>query len=262
MLLHDVLRCYEVGEVYDVGVLNDKRFYRGFLEAVAEEPDVTYWTVVDPPSPKTIDIYGAEINFTDVTWNTFAEGHVIELGAGAKLIVLAANGDHHPNDFNENSLVVRLELGDHSALLMGDAEAGDRVSPDEDPPPTAKKDDAHQHEEHTEGYLMRYHAAEIDVDILQVGHHGSMTSSRPDFIAAVSPTWSLIGAGPRRYTGHRLPDATVQRMLEDLAKEAGGFVLNTDFDDRRCPVANRVGRDHRPDEGNGGCSNYVLFLGP
>jgi competence protein ComEC len=67
---------------------------------------------------------------------------------------------------------------------------------------------------------MRLRAREIDVDILQVAHHGSMTSSHPDFIAAVSPTWALIGAGPYEYGGHRLPDATVERMVEETVHYA------------------------------------------
>jgi hypothetical protein len=39
-------------------------------------------------------------------------------------------------------------------------------------------------------------------------------------------------------------------------------VLSTDFDDGRCPVSVRIGRNDPIDEGPGGCSNYVLFLRP
>jgi len=256
-LLPDVLRCFEVGEVYDVGVINQTDFYQSLLEAVSEEPDVRYWTVVPPPSPPEVTVNDA-IDFTGVDWDTFAEGNEFQLGDGAILSVLYADDQSHPDAYNENSLVVRLDLGNHSALLTGDAEAGGRASPDEQPPPTASK--ANPSEEHTEGYLMRHYADEIDVDILQVGHHGSMTSSRRDFVDAVSPTWTLIGAGPRKYRGHRLPDATVHRMFEDLAKQTGGYSLSTDFDDRRCPVNDRIGRNNSLDKGWGGCSNYVLFL--
>jgi competence protein ComEC len=248
-LLPDVLRCYEVGTVYDVGVINDRVFYRKFLEAVAEEPGLAYRTVVSPPSPQEAEFELGTVDLGGVDWASFQQGDVIPLGDGADLTVLAADGEEHSDRFNENSLVARLELGDHSVLLTGDAESGARLPPDAEPPPAPGL---------TEARLIEHHSDVIDVDILQVGHHGSMTSSRPAFIEAVSPTWALIGAGPRKYHGHRLPDCAVERMLEDTVGAAGGFVLNTDFDDGRCPVTNRIGIDDRGR--SGGCTNYVLFL--
>lgn len=50
-------------------------------------------------------------------------GAPIALGANATMTVLAADGAPLPN-VNANSVVVRLQLGARSVLLMGDAEAG------------------------------------------------------------------------------------------------------------------------------------------
>jgi competence protein ComEC len=35
-----------------------------------------------------------------------------------------------------------------------------------------------------------------------VGHHGSRTSTTPDFLAAVSPSWAAISVGRRNFYGH------------------------------------------------------------
>lgn len=95
----------------------------------------------------------------------------------------------------------------------------------------------------------------LDVDILQVAHHGSMTSSRTAFLEAVSPQVALIGAGPTRYSGVTLPDAEVIEALEDV----GARIYRTDTHDdgTQCSiegVEDRVGRESGP----GGCDNYVF----
>ena len=39
-------------------------------------------------------------------------------------------------------------------------------------------------------------------DFLKVGHHGSRTSTTPNFLAAVSPSWAAISVGRRNFYGH------------------------------------------------------------
>ena len=60
-------------------------------------------------------------------------------------------------------------------------------------------------------------------DILKVGHHGSNTSSTPEFLAAVRPSYGVISAGvrnrfrhPRPETLRRLGDAKVLVYRTDL----------------------------------------------
>ncbi|MGA7313317.1 MAG: hypothetical protein WBX22_05020 [Silvibacterium sp.] len=38
--------------------------------------------------------------------------------------------------------------------------------------------------------------------LVNVGHHGSKTSTTPAFLAAVSPSWSAISVGRRNFYGH------------------------------------------------------------
>lgn len=74
-------------------MVNHRAFYRRFLQSVADEPGVTYRTVVDPASPPRVEVFGLEVDLGDVAWESFAEGDQLELGQGAWLTVLAADGD-------------------------------------------------------------------------------------------------------------------------------------------------------------------------
>jgi competence protein ComEC len=63
----------------------------------------------------------------------------------------------------------------------------------------------------------------LHVDVLKVGHHGSNTSSTPEFLAAVRPRYGVISAGvrnrfrhPRLETLQRLSDAKVMVYRTDL----------------------------------------------
>jgi competence protein ComEC len=48
--------------------------------------------------------------------------------------------------------------------------------------------------------------------LLKVGHHGSMTSTRPEFLARVAPQWAVISCGRRNRYGH--PRMEVLQELE------------------------------------------------
>jgi competence protein ComEC len=45
-------------------------------------------------------------------------------------------------------------------------------------------------------------AAGLKSDVLLVPHHGSRTSSTPEFVAAVAPRWAIVAAGYRNRFGH------------------------------------------------------------
>jgi competence protein ComEC len=137
---------------------------------------------------------GAAVLRPDVLCGT----HVV---GGARVDVLApcpgADPDRGPND---NSLVMRVAYGATSVLFVGDAEHAE------------------------EGDLLRAYGARLRSDILKVGHHGSRTSSTPDFIAAVRPHDAVISAGVRNHFGH-----PTRATLDTLAS-AGVRVWRTDRD--------------------------------
>ncbi len=64
----------------------------------------------------------------------------------------------------------------------------------------------------------------LHADVLKVGHHGSKTSTSPDFLDAVSPSIAIISAGFENPFGHPHPS-----VLARLAKRHSA-ILRTDQD--------------------------------
>jgi competence protein ComEC len=58
--------------------------------------------------------------------------------------------------------------------------------------------------------LVREQPAALRADVLLVPHHGSRTSSTPEFIDAVAPRVALVQAGYRNRFGHPAPDVVVR----------------------------------------------------
>ncbi len=124
-------------------------------------------------------------------------------------ITLDALGPDEPlladgaNDVNENSVVLRLTYRctvcarPFRMLFMGDAGAQSETR-------------------------MLAAGADLEADVLKVGHHGSAYSSTPAFIAAVQPRYSMISVGRHNLFGH--PAQTTLTTLQQL----GATVYRTD----------------------------------
>ena len=120
---------------------------------------------------------------------------------------------------NDNSIVFSLEHAGVRALFVGDAEHAE------------------------EAKLLALRPAEIRADLLKIGHHGSRTSTGPDFLSAVAPSLAVVSAGARNRFGHPHPNtlATLDAAAIPLARtdrmggvriewNAGGIVVQgTDF---------------------------------
>lgn len=240
VMLDDVLECYQVEHIWDSGAINDTVFYKKFIQRVSEESGAIYNTAIEPPQNKTIRIKQTDIQIPNtMIWQTFEEGQVVYLDEDNNdyFTILHADGSQH-SDPNENSIVIRLDLGSKSVLLTGDAGSGARKLP------TAALGDIEKH-------LVDYYNLLINVDILQVGHHGSKTSSRAEFIEIVSPEIALISSGPKKYQTVVLPDPEIVEYLES----EGIQILRTNLHDDGCPIQDRIGRDNN---NPGGCSSYIL----
>lgn len=229
--LPEVLDCYEVRNIWDSGFGTISRGYAAFLERAEREPRATRRSPRrNPRTPRD-------------RWLGFEVPSTIALGRGAKATILAANA--FASDPNDASIVVRVDLGTRSLLLMGDATGGKRLEPSH---PAS--------EDSTEGKLLERDPKILDVDILQVGHHGSMTSTRKSFLDATSPKYALVSSGPRRYGDVRLPDASVLFALRTAQCE----ILRTDLDDTECRSAERkVGP--LADGSPGGCDAHTISIG-
>jgi competence protein ComEC len=244
-LLADVLTAYDVREVWDSGRINNIDGYRLFIEAVSNEPGVIYHSAVHGAGTATITVDGQSFIVSHgpriTTDDTIQLGH----SGRASMRFLFADGLSQGNP-NNNSLVVRMDLGPVRVLFMGDAEGGARENWDDGTPEAGT----------IEATLLACCPAEIDADVLIVGHHGSKTSSRTAFLDAVGAFTFVVSSGPTKYRSVVLPDAEVIAALT-----ARGTVLRTDIDDPACRTASEKVGDNA-DGRAAGCSNIRLIIGP
>ncbi len=99
---------------------------------------------------------------------------------------------------NDSSCVLRITAGRHSVLLTGDIERRAELE-----------------------LLMD---SSVRSDIIVVPHHGSRTSSSPEFVAAVSPRGAVVPVGYRSRFGHPHPEVLARY------RDAGVNVIRTDLD--------------------------------
>lgn len=231
-----IVHCYDVKQFWDSGRVNDTVFYRELISAIGKSAGTRYHTAIDVPPDHRVAIKGAEIEVPE--WTRFSEGDVVELGQGARFTILHAESKPL-KDPNQNSVVIAVELGVTRLLLVGDAESGPRKDPSS---PVGD----------VEELLIDHHAKQIAADILQVGHHGSKTSSRRGFLEVVRPSLALVSSGPKMYGKVTLPD---QEVLDELQR-GGAKILRTDERDADCPVTHRIGGDRGP----GGCDSWVITV--
>ena len=240
-LMPDVFDQYVVKNVWDSGAVNLTVGYCNFLKKVAAEPSVKYHNAINSGQLHTVECKKGAVSIREA--GQMSASPVI-LGQNATMTILYRDASKHP-DPNENTVVVRLDLGQKRILLAGDSEGGERRLP-------ASQPDANS----IEAKLLDCCKTDLKADALIVGHHGSLSSSRSSFIDAVGASVFVISSGPHAYGKNRivLPDEEIV-----LGLEARGRVLRTDIDDAECAVSDsKVGPDS--DESPGGCSNVVITV--
>ena len=110
---------------------------------------------------------------------------------------------HNPT-VDDESLVLHMRYGETSALLVGDSHRRiERLLVTEAP----------------------------EADLLKVGHHGSATSSSPEFLAAVKPRFAVVSVGfynsfhhPREDVMQRYATADIRTYRTDLAGAVSFFL--------------------------------------
>ncbi|MBM3943068.1 MAG: DUF4131 domain-containing protein [SAR202 cluster bacterium] len=126
-----------------------------------------------------------------------AAGYRILLDSGVALEVL--NPPNPPwqgtqADRNNNGVALRLTYADFSILLAADIEA------------------------EAEAALVRSFPQALDSDVLKVAHHGSRSSTTPDFLQKVSPALAVVSVGKDNRYGHPHPEV-LARLDAYLGKD-------------------------------------------
>lgn len=154
-----VLETYRVKTYIDNGQEHGSTLYRDLMAVVRQQRQhgLAYYPYASVPV-SVADACGA---------------------GGPKLAVLYPQAGLDPDlcEKNQNncSVVVKLTVGTTSFLFPGDAE----------------------HEEEELLLAGSEVGAQLDADVLKVGHHGSDTSSGEEFLDAVSPIWMVVSAGAK-----------------------------------------------------------------
>ena len=138
---------------------------------------------------KTYESMEAQIKRKNVPVLTAEGGITVIEKENLKAAFVAPNSGKYTSE-NNYSAVLRITYGDTTFLLTGDAERESEA------------------EMLSKGY-------DLEADVLKVGHHGSDTSSSPEFIAKVKPKYAIISVGKGNSYGHPA-DATLATL--------GGFV--------------------------------------
>jgi len=105
--------------------------------------------------------------------------------------------DKNPLFLNNQSLVIKLQFKNIGVLLAGDI--GQEAE-----------------------YRMMRQGYSLKADILKIPHHGSSSSSSPDFVQRVKPTYAILSVGDRRIG--RLPHPEVLKRYQQV----GAKIFRTD----------------------------------
>ena len=160
------------------------------------------------PTVKAYNEYKSTVEQSGAQFQKVEPNQQIDLGGGAILTVLAPQPPLFTreqimkgggNELNANSIVMRLDYGDFSLLLAGDAEA------------------------QTEDRLLNKDL-NLSATVLKVGHHGSKYASSENFLKRVKPEAAIISTGEFNRYGH---PATV--VLERLKAAGVNKLFRTDL---------------------------------
>ncbi len=161
------------------------------------------WVIVGPPRETSglDDVLGA-MTARGARIHRVAAGSALQIGDCAIQVLWPPAGTRQLSD-NDASLVLRVEVGGHSALFPGDLETGGMRRLLEC------------------GYGRRLRA-----EFLQVPHHGRRSSALPEFYAAVNPQVAVVSqAGEWEQRG---AEELCRRLFRDVySTEDCGAVLTT-----------------------------------
>ena len=169
----------------------------GMRSVIANFQPREFWYGVESPAPGFLDVEQTARSF-NLQLKPYQAGDSFEFG-GLHIRVLNPQPGWKPSDpaQDDESLVLHVQYGETSALLVGDAHR--RI----------------------EKFLIQ---ESPHADLLKIGHHGSLTSSSPEFLTAVKPEFAVVSVGlynsfkhPRPEVMQRYAEAHIETYRTDLA---------------------------------------------
>ena len=144
------------------------------------------WYGLDSPTPEFAELTAAAKSY-GLAFKQHHAGDEFDFG-GVHFRVLNPQVDEVATNRTQDdeSMVLHLRYGDTTALLEGDSHR------------------------RTEALLV---GENPKADFLKIGHHGSLTSSSPEFLAAVAPRLAVVSAGYYNSFRHPRPEV-MQRFAE------------------------------------------------
>ena len=144
------------------------------------------------------------MNYKHMTFSTPEVGTEFTLG-NATFTILAPNAAYE--DPNISSIALIVDYGENSFLFSGDCE------------------------EEAERDILE-NGMNLDVDVYQVGHHGSRSSSTEDFLDAMSPEYAVISCEEKNSYGHphaqTLNNLRARRIKVFRTDEQGSIIAVSD----------------------------------
>ena len=164
------LEKISVGEVYDNGVVYASGIYRSYIKA-AKVKEIPCRNL---KSGDTLD-FGGGVKFK-LFWPT---SDFVATVSGKKI-----DKKDREHNINNGSMVGKLTYKKFSMMFTGDCEKESELK-----------------------IVANNKTKDLKCDVLKSGHHGSVTSSTKEFVAAVNPSTVLVSAGDEStaenpYNGH------------------------------------------------------------
>jgi competence protein ComEC len=158
--------------------------------------------VLDSGMPHQSALYERFLETIDkknIPYKVAVQGDTIDLDPALRIAVLSPPEKRFGDDLNTNSIMLRISYGTINFLFTGDTGGEAETA-------LAKS-----------GYA-------LDSQILKVGHHGSMHSSSPAFIARVHPETAIISLGRDNPYSHP------HKQAIDTLTDTGATIYRTDRD--------------------------------
>lgn len=171
------LRSLGVGALDLVVITHPHADHIGQFDQVLDGLDVAeVWWSGSTTTTQTFERAVSALERSDAAYEEPRVGDVAEIGP-LQIEVLNPSATTSLGDLHDSSLAMRITYGDVRFLFTGDAEAS------------------------AESRMVR-DGAVLKADILQLGHHGSRTSTTATFLDAVQPAVAIYSASSNNQYGH------------------------------------------------------------